>query len=275
MTSFQRDNLIGNIFTPPAHPSAVMAIIHGLGEHMMRYSPMAEAMAKEDIACMGIDLPGHGETVKMQNAKAGVCHDFSHMLNAVDTLLLEAKERYPGLPLYLFGHSMGGGIVLNYGLTRDMSEITGVIAQAPLLRPGKPVPRAMLKVLTLLRKIMPGFTAKNGLDTEQISSMAKEVEKYLNDPLVHNQLGAGLAVDMLKAGEWSLANAKKWSTPLLMMHSEEDKITCPISTESFATQAQNCRIQLFGNAAHEIHNDVTRADVYAELTRFISAQTAS
>ena len=265
-----RAPLKGIAFSSPEAPRFALSIVHGLGEHGRRYHPMAEGLSQAGIACVSVDLPGHGQTRIVQKGKKGVCPDFDLMIDAVDAVIAKTKELYPDVPQLLLGHSMGGGIVLHYGLKRGTDGLAGVIAQAPLLRPKKPVPGAMLKILSGIRKIAPNFTAKNGLNSSDISSLQDEVDKYDGDSLVHDRLGAGLAVDMLRAGEWSLDQANKWTTPLLMLHASGDKITDATATEKFAAAA-NCTVKIFDHDFHEIHNDTTREQVYTEIVNFANS----
>ena len=97
----------------------------------------------------------------------------SHDLKA---LLAETRERFAGVPHILYGHSMGGGLVLNQ-LTSDPStghDLYGVITSAPLLKlvdPPNIILRGLVNVLCLLA---PQLTLKNPIDGTKISTIKIE-----------------------------------------------------------------------------------------------------
>jgi alpha-beta hydrolase superfamily lysophospholipase len=163
-------------------------------------------------------------------------------------------------------------LVLNHVLIRGLGDLKGIISQAPLLRPYEPLPGGQMFALKILRHILPNFTADSGLDSGAISTMTDEVEKYKADPLVHGMMGAGLAVDVMRQGEWALSQADNWTAPLLLLHAREDKLTQFEASEDFAKRAQNCQFHAFDDAYHEIHNDTCRAHVYDLIATFIKSR---
>jgi len=261
-------NLSGLVFDAPKNPKAVIAIIHGFGEHGGRYEHMAAALKKQNIATLSVDLHGHGKT----EGKRGVCYSYHILMSDVDALLGKAKTLYPDVPLFLFGHSMGGGLVLNNVLRRRPEGLAGVIASAPLIKPSDPFPGLQRLALRLIRKTMKNFTADAGLDSAGISTLQAEVDKYNNDPLVHGKMGAGLAVDVMAGGEWLLEYGNVWyeTLPLLLYHAKADPLTDFAASEAFASLAPGCEFRAFENVLHEMHNDTSRNNVYAMINTFIS-----
>jgi len=260
--------LSGLIFNAPKKPKAVIALVHGFGEHGGRYEPMAAALKKKNIAIISVDLHGHGKT----GGKRGVCHAYGTLMSDVDALLEKTRSLYPGVPLFLFGHSMGGGLVLNHVLRRQPEGLAGVIVSAPLIRPGKPLPGLQMLVLRLIRKIMPNFSANAGLDANGISTIEAEVKKYNDDPLVHGKMGAGLAVDVMAGGEWLLDYANVWDEklPLLLYHAKADPLTAFSASEDFARLVPGCEFRVYEDVLHEMHNDTSRDEVFAMIDTFIS-----
>ena len=90
-------------------PKAVIALVHGLGEHCNRYQHLAEYFAKHNIATVGYDRRGHGQS----EGKRGHSPNYETLLQEVDQLLEVTKNRYPITPVFIYGHSMGGNILLN------------------------------------------------------------------------------------------------------------------------------------------------------------------
>ena len=248
-------------------PKAVLVIIHGFGEHAGRYQHMMEHLAKQGIASLSIDLEGHGKS----GADRGVCKSYEILHADVTLALSEAEKLNPNVPIFLYGHSMGGGLVLNHGLTHA-PKVRGYLSSAALIYPVKPVSGGLRILVKVLRKIAPKMTIPNEIVGHEVSTIPEVQALYGTDPLNHRRLGVGLAVDIVEGGEWNAANAEKWNAPLLIMHSRGDKLTQFAGSEEFASKAQNCTFLPLHDCEHEIHNDVSRDQVYAAMTDFIESQ---
>lgn len=107
-----------NVSKPLAPPRAVVMICHGMGEHSARYVAFAEALNAHGFAVFAHDHRGHGLTTApdappMRFAWRGGAE---RVIEDVLAVRDHAERDYPGLPVILFGHSMGGLIALNVGL---------------------------------------------------------------------------------------------------------------------------------------------------------------
>ena len=270
ITKFETHNAVddtelkGILYTPD-NPVAVMNLVHGFGEHSGRYLHMMDALGEAGIAVAAIDLRGHGKS----SGKRGVCYKYDLLRGDAESLLKFSAQQFPELPQFLYGHSMGGGLVLNHILNRGAGGLSGVIASAPLLTTPEPLPKALGLIVRMLTKMAPIVTLDNSISGDKISTLPEEQAAYESDPVNHGRLGVGLAEGILGGGEWVLSQAKSWNTPLLLMHAKEDKLTSFASSEEFARLAENCIFRGYENCEHEIHNDIARADVYREITAFI------
>lgn len=249
------------------NPRAVMNLVHGFGEHSGRYEGMAADLNAKGISVVTLDLRGHGQS----DGARGYCPDYSQLLGDVDALLAKSRELYPNLPHVIYGHSMGGGLVLNHQLKAKHSDMTCVIASAPFIKPAETINGVQRSAAKLLGKLAPKMTLGNKIDGSKISRLPAEQEAYLSDPLNHGKLGVGLAIGMVDGGDWIMENAANWNTPLLIVHAREDQLTQFEASETFAAKAQNCSFKAYDNCEHEIHNDSHRADVYAAVSDFIES----
>ena len=248
-------------------PKAVMSLVHGFGEHSGRYADMASYLNSKGISVVTLDLRGHGKS----DGRRGYCPDYSQLLGDVDALLAKSREVYPDLPHMLYGHSMGGGIVLNHQLKSGGAGISAVIASAPFIKPAETVSKPQRTIVRFLGKVAPKMTLGNKIDGSKISRLPAEQETYLSDPLNHGNLGVGLAIGMVEGGEWILENAANWKPPLLIVHAREDQLTDFTASQAFAAKAQNCTFMPYEDCEHEIHNDCHRADVYKAASDFIES----
>ena len=106
--------LRGIIRSPGDDLRAVIVMVHGLGEHIQRYNHWADLFCSEGVGFAGVDLPGHGRS----GGKRGHVRSYPILSDMIDILLNEARKTFPGIPVFLYGHSLGGGIVLDYLIDR-------------------------------------------------------------------------------------------------------------------------------------------------------------
>ena len=246
---------------------AVIALVHGMGEHSSRYGEhFVPFFNKNGFHVIAFDHFGHGKTT----GKRGHCPGYEAVLDSVKKLLEEAKERYAGLPVFLYGHSMGGNVLSNYLLKRQ-PEVAGAVISAPMLKLAFSPPGWKMAAGKWLINIFPGFTEKTGLDASAISRDKKEVEKYKNDPLVHDKITAAFSIPFFAAGDWAIDNANKLKTPSLVIHGTGDQLTSHKGSEAFAKNAKGkATLKLYEGAYHELHKDINKEDVLSDVLKWLN-----
>lgn len=252
---------------PIETPKAVMALVHGFGEHCGRYNDMATYLNGQSIAVVAIDMRGHGKS----GGKRGVVKSYDDFRDDLDALLSKARALYPDAPLTLYGHSMGGGIVLDHG-SRGLDDLP-IIASAPLIVLADPVPGALRAFAKLMGRLLPKGAIAQPIDGTKISNLSEEQSLYLNDPLNHGKMGFRLAEAMVATGEHLQSAAKNWDRPLLLLHSKADQLTGFDGSDRFAREAKQVEFHPFEVSQHEMHNDTPRAQVYALMSDFILKQS--
>lgn len=236
----------------PETPKGVVCLVHGFNEHSTRYTHVAERLVRAGYAVLTYDQFGHGKTT----GKRGHTPSYEAFLDTVSNILKEAEKRYPGIKKFLWGHSMGGGIVLNFLLRRN-PNINGAIATGPLLKLGFEPPAFKVFLAKMMKGIYPAFTEKAALDSSAISRDPGEVKKYDVDPHNHGKITAGTFFGMYEGGKWAIANAGLLKVPLLLMHGTADKLTSPEGSKEFAAAApqQLVTTKWWEGYYHELHNE--------------------
>lgn len=250
-------------------PEAVVSLVHGLGEHSGRYESFAPDLVKANIAVVAVDLRGHGKS----GGKRGVCTDYGLLHGDVESLLNEARRLHPDVPHLIYGHSLGGGLVMDYG-RNAASDIKAMIASAPFIGLPKPPPAIIGMIAKIIRRINPQGTMSQPLSGEKISTLPEEQERYLSDPLNHNHMSFGLAVDAVEAGQRVADAVGEWRLPLLMLHAKGDQLTDFGASETFAKVAKNVTFKAYENSEHEMHHDTPRDDVVREMIAFVKSHTS-
>ena len=244
-------------------PVAVLSLVHGFGEHCGRYDHMAAHLNANGIAVVALDLHGHGKTP----GKRGVIRDYDDFRADLAALLKETKRLYPETPHILYGHSMGGAIVMDHGLVQQ--DGLPIIASAPLIALTDTPPKALRVIAKVLGKLSPTGAMKQPIDGTKISNFPAEQEAYMADPLNHGTLGFRLAEAMVSTGENIAVKANAWHRPLLLLHSKADQLTSFDASAAFVRDARQVSFHPFETSQHEMHNDAPRDEVYALMIDFI------
>jgi acylglycerol lipase len=173
---------------------AVVCLVHGIGEHSGRYAHMGAVLCRAGYALISFDLRGHGQST----GQRGHVQAMDDVMHDIDQFLRQSAERFPGKPRFLYGHSLGGMLVLNYGLRRKPAMV-GVIASAPGLRTALREQKVKVALNALLASTFASMTVPTGLDANMISRDPEVVRTYQSDPLVHGWATLGMAKEGFNA----------------------------------------------------------------------------
>jgi len=236
----------------PPEAKAVIIVVHGLGEHGGRYKKLAEMLTSEGYAVVAYDQRGFG----LSEGKRGHISNYEVLLQDLGIVMEKVEVMFPDIPHFLYGHSMGGNLVLNYGL-RCKPKIAGIIATGPWLRLAFDPPSWKIALAKIMNFIMPAFTQSNGLNPRDLSHDAQIVKAYGSDPLVHDRISARFFMELYQAGLWALNNASQFYLPLLLMHGSADRLTSAEASRQFAEQVpHNCIFKMWPGMYHELFNEV-------------------
>ncbi len=248
------------------NPKAVVALVHGLGEHIMRYDHWAKKFNSEGFAVVGADSRGHGKS----EGNRGHIPDYEQFMTDVNSLIEEAKKLYPNKKIILYGHSLGGAQVLNY-LVKRQPELSAVVSTSPFITLAEKPNPVVLFLGKITRSIVPGFTQENQVNPNYVSRDPKVVQDYINDPLVHGKLSSALGIDALNAGKFLNEYKGEIKTPTLLIHGSDDKLTNPEGTLSFYNNTTGNRtLKIFPNLAHETHNEPEKDMVFAYILGWLN-----
>lgn len=256
--------LRGIIMSPGERMRAVIIMVHGLGEHILRYEEWGVKFNEKDIGFAGVDIPGHGRS----DGKRGHIKSFNDLYEMLDILINEANKTFHNLPVFIYGHSLGGNVVLSY-ILKHSPDIKGAIVTSPWLRLAFEPSKLKIRAATLMRYILPSMIQPSGLIVEHLSHDSKVVDKYRNDSLVHGKISVRLFSEAVKSADYALSHADDLKMPLLIMHGDSDLITSYGATAEFAEKTSLAQMKIWKGGYHELHNEHFRNEVFDTITEWI------
>jgi alpha-beta hydrolase superfamily lysophospholipase len=258
-------------WSKPENPTANILLVHGLGEHCGRYDHVAQFMINQGYTFTSFDLIGHGKTPGLR----GHIPSFDIITKDINQLLHQIEQKYPGLPTFIYGHSLGGLLALYHGITQR-SNLRGIIATSPGLEPSIPVPAYKVMLAKIMNKLMPAFTLENGLDLDGLSRDKQVVTMYKNDPLVHKMVSASLGMDILTRGAWISARVQEFCVPILILHGTQDRIAKYAASEKLASLRPDLiTFKSWEGFYHETHNEPEQNQVLSYISEWIRGKIAS
>ena len=250
------------------NPKALVVLVHGLGEHTARYAHVGKALTRAGYALVGFDLRGHGKS----GGPRGHAASQEAYMQDIRQFFSLMEQRYPGIPHFLYGHSLGGLLVLAYAIQYG-AGLRGVIATAPALRSPLQEQKAKIAMVRLLGSLVPAMTLQSGLDAAAVSRDVAIVEAYRKDPLVHYSTSLGFGKAALNAIDLCFARARDFPAPLLIMHGTGDKITYFSGSEDFAKlvseAGRDVTLRLWSELYHEIHNEPEKEEVFQFMIEWL------
>jgi acylglycerol lipase len=256
--------LKGILESPGEKTKGVVILVHGIGEHIQRYTNWVALFNNRGIGVVGVDLPGHGRSP----GRKGHLSDYGVVGEMLDILINTSRQTFPGVPLYLYGHSLGGGIVLDY-ILRHNPRVKGAIVTSPWLRLSYEPPRIKLMLASAIRYVLPGMIQSSGLDVNHISHDPQEVEKYKADPLIHDKISVSTIHNAVSAGKYVMNHSSDLKIPVLLLHGGDDKITSPTASKEFAAGNTLTEFRQFEGGYHELHNEPFRLEVFDVIINWI------
>lgn len=280
---------------PDGEVRAVVQIVHGISEHIGRYDRLAKYLAQHGILVCGEDHLGHGRTALEEDKGYFAPHDGWTMVTAdVRRLRQMQGEKYPGLPCFLLGHSMGSFLVRTY-LCRYPGEVSGAILSGTGQEPDAAVAfgRGLTEVLCrrkrgnyvsplILNLTLGAYNkrfAPNRTDSDWISRDEAEVDCYLADPFCAYRSTVGLFKDMMDglryiSRPWALKQMDP-DTPVCFISGGDDPVGgmgkgIKKVYSFFERQGvKDLTLKLYPGGRHEMFNETNRKEVMDDLLTWL------
>ncbi|XP_064633081.1 monoglyceride lipase-like isoform X2 [Lineus longissimus] len=215
--------LFSKEWKPDGNPSALLFICHGVAEHCLRYDDIAKRYNDLGILVFAHDHIGHGQS---EGDRVHLT-DFMHYVEDVIQHVTEKQKLYPDIPVFIYGHSMGGAITI----------------------------RAMMEKPTLFRgAVLSGPAVIPSPET----ATTTRIKSYQNDPLVyHGYMKAKWGLCTLSCLQYIQAHLNTIEWPFLILHGDEDKLCSLEGSQVLYDRAASTdkTIKVYKGAYHQLHHE--------------------
>jgi alpha-beta hydrolase superfamily lysophospholipase len=278
---------------PEDSPRAVIQLAHGVCGCKERFLPMMEYMARKGIACVAGDHRGHGESIKAPE-DLGYMYDGGYKALVSDMRMITrwAHERFPGLPLYLVGHSMGSMAARVYA-KEDDSQIDGLIlCGSPSWNPMSSLGRAVTWIMCHMGLSRHRMSQSMKLSSERLNrkfesegymawtcSDPKQRKEFADNPTCNFHLTANgtynllsLMTETYSESSWAVTNP---DMPIVFISGEQDPMM--LDEKKFHMAAYDiCRrgyinvsSAIYPGMRHEVLNEIGKEEIWNDILSFI------
>lgn len=275
-------------------PRGVVQLVHGICEYAKRYDPFARFLAGQGFAVCGNDHLGHGQTAAGPE-EYGYFTQWDHLVADVYSLRRQMGEKFPGVPYYILGHSMGSFVTRTY-LIDHPGTLTGCIISGTGQENAATV--ALGKFLTglgdphkvnkLFNKLSLG--AYNNAfkpvrtSADWICRDEAVVDAYLADPLCTFPTTAGMNHAMMTGLQY-IAKPKNLAkmdpaTPIFFFAGDRDPVGAMgkgVQKVAGWFREAGCRdvtVKLYPEGRHEMLNETNKDEVFRDVLAWLEAHGA-
>jgi alpha-beta hydrolase superfamily lysophospholipase len=265
--------LLRTLHWPPAgDPWAMALIVHGLGEHAGRYATVARALTADRIDVHGYDHRGFGGSA----GPRAYVERWSQFHDDLEERVAALRAEQPGLPLILWGQSMGGLIACGYVLSpvaRPLPEL--LVLSSPAIEAD--VPRWKRAIVGALAGVLPRMRVSNGPLGDGLSHDPAVREAYANDPLRVGSSTARFAHEAFQEQarlQAAIAGLDAMPVPTYVFHGSADPVV-PVGASAVLGAKGNVTRRVHEGLLHETHHEPEHPAVLGEVVAWLEAQRRS
>lgn len=238
-------------------PRLLVIVLHGYGEHAGRYAHMAQAFNAKGMSVLAVDLRGHGKS----KGRRGHVERFRDYHHDVYALMEAAKSKAPGVPIALFGHSMGALLGIDWLLSGNGKELVGVALSSPFLGIALAVNPVKAAVGRFMSRYVPTLALPTGIHGTDVTRDPELSRLYDSDPLNNKNATARWFTEALETIERAHARAAELAPPMLLLYGGADRLASADATDRFAARLKERAgkapliVERLGGYFHELVNE--------------------
>ncbi|OTB11668.1 hypothetical protein K445DRAFT_339490 [Daldinia sp. EC12] len=272
---------------PSGFPKAKLVAVHGFSDHIDRYYDLFPSLARRGIAVLGFDQRGWGKSVRRPTDRgrtgptATVLADLAGFIRE-KALKPSSSSGDDDVPVFVLGHSMGGGEVLALASTPAFDDIVakvrGWILEAPFLGFAPAVQPHRLTIVSgrLAARVVPNFTLVRPVPPEHLCRDPAVQASLASDPLLHYTGTLEGLSGMIDRAE-ALASGKLRLRPrvrsVFLAHGTADMVTSYERVKQWWEQqgkkVEDGKFKSYEGWAHQLHADPGKEEFYQDVGDWI------
>lgn len=280
-------------------PLGILQIFHGMAEHAERYDDFAGYLNTMGFAVYACDQRGHGRTGEMNSSSCHLDNDgFNGIIEDQNLLSKLIQQKYPGIPIYVLGHSFGSFVAQEY-IKRYGSDISGVILSGSCMMNGPEIKAGYTAATMSLifgrrrpNKILDklSFGSYNKAIENPASKFSwlsldeNQVKKYEADNFCGNIMSTNFFYYFFKGltGLYNADNASKIpkDLPIYIMSGDNDPVgkygvgVAKLHEWYKTLGIKDLRFKLYQGGRHEMINETNRSEVYQDISSWLKMHAA-
>jgi len=267
MAGYHGTDLVGEDHVPAGARAAVL-VVHGMAEHRGRYATVVQRFTANQLGCFLFDQRGHGQS---PGERAHI-DDFQGFVDDLLTIRSGIERTYPGLPLFIWAHSLGS-IVTIRSVEQRGTQLAGVITSGCPIAAFPHLPAPVRGTVVAVATPFGGLHVDPRLPAEALSHSTAVQSSYREDRLNSQKVTVRLLIELEAACRAALANAGSIGVPWLALHGSADTIAPPDGSRQLvdALGSTDKSLQFFEGMRHEVHNEIepTPSDFFSLMINWI------
>jgi alpha-beta hydrolase superfamily lysophospholipase len=254
-------------------PRAIILALHGMSDYSNAFDGPGKQWAASGITTLAFDQRGFG-----RGPHPGLWAGSAVMRRDLFDFVAAAQARYPGLPVFVLGESMGGAVVLSALATGDMPPVTGIVLVAPAVWSRADMPLSYRVALFLAAHLAPGLILSNNAARNIVTIVPSDNDAMLRalgrDPLFQKRTRPDTLYGLVNLMDEARAAPKKITAvpPILLLTGKKDQIIPPAATEAaIADLGPRASVRRYDNGYHMLLRDLEGPMVNTDVADWVLA----
>ncbi|MFM9436262.1 lysophospholipase [Janthinobacterium sp. CG_23.3] len=254
----------------PEQPRAVILAIHGGMAHAGDYVTPALYFRAHGIATVSFDMCGHDGKKRVD------IPGFDSFLDDAELFLQWVKRHYPGLPIFVMGHSMGALIATHLGLARFAgdADIKGFILSSPYYVNAIKVPKVLLLLSDFLAKVFPTMKVPLGSLTEVLTHDRGIIARHVadeKDNVRATEVTVRFAAALTSAQSGLASRLPAWRFPVFGVVAGDDKLADAAASQAMLASISPALLEyhFYPDNYHENFNELNRDKIFGQILHWL------
>ncbi|QZT35736.1 alpha/beta hydrolase [Halosquirtibacter xylanolyticus] len=245
------------IFSSEVDPTKIFVFIHGLGVHVTSYLDWLERFVNKGYVVYSFDLPGHGRS----SGKRGDVGNYYKLYQLISDTISRGKSEYSSLPVVLYGHSLGGNILLSFIQNSNISSVSCCVVTAPWVRLDGNMYGAIFRFCRwLYSKRLSLIVPRNIWNFKSYNE---------EDPLVHHKIATRTFYEAQNAGSFFFREDSFGDMNICLVHGAQDMATSALISRELSKVHNNFTFGLFRNTRHHLQNSEEADEIFSYINKWI------